>query len=350
VKAVNADIAIIGGGPAGCSAALTLRAKGYSVVVIDDVSAREKPTETSSPALKQILGSLGAESAMSTCEPCHGIVSNWGRNAPILKPGMTSPFGNAWFIHRSRFDSYLHQLARDKGTVWLEAKAQKMCFTDDGVEIMANGFQIAARWIVIATGSPTWTANIISQKPNNINSLVAFWAKLPAKLKERLLRIETTDFGWWYSCPGENDQTFVCCVTDVTEARSRQIADFAEWNKHFQKTQIFRQSFGAITATSINITSTSTTSLSLKHGRGWVAAGDAAMKLDPIGSSGVIIALESGRRAAIAVMAAILGGYDSLEKYARWSDQLLEDFSRKRRLQYQLEAQNRSHGFWKRRK
>lgn len=350
MKEFGADVAIIGGGPTCCSAALTLRAKGYSVVVIDDLCAKEKPTETSSPALKQILSSLGAGSAMTACEPCHGIVSNWGRNAPVLKPGMTSPFGNAWFIHRHRFDSCLQQLTRDMGVSWLETKAEKMSFAADGVEVIANSSKISARRMIIATGSPTWTAEFTGQKLNNVDSLVAFWAKLPVKLLERLLRIETAELGWWYSCPGEKDDAFVCCVTDATEARSTQIADIVRWNAEFQKTLIFQQSFGTATANSVNIISASTTLLPLKHGRFWVAAGDSALKLDPLGSSGVITALESGRRAASAIMAAMHGEYGNLEKYARWSSQLSEDFSRQRRLQYKLEAQNRSHGFWNRRK
>jgi flavin-dependent dehydrogenase len=349
VKAIDADVAIIGGGPAGCSAALTLRFKGFSVVMIDDLGGREKPTETSCPALKQVLGSLGAESAMTACEPCHGIVSNWGRYSTILKPAMTSPFGNAWFIHRSRFDFCLHQLTRNRGVVWLEAKAKEMSSMGDEVEIIANGFRIAARWVVIAAGSPTWTANFTSQKPDKIDSLVAFWAKMPVRLTERLLRIETAEFGWWYSCPGEKDDAFVCCVTDAAGARSAKIADGVRWNAHFQKTQIFQQSFGTATATLVNIISASTTSLPFKHGRFWIAAGDAALKLDPLGSSGVIVALESGRRAAIAIMASMHGSHDGLEKYVNWSDQISKDFSRQRRLQYRLEAETRRYGFWKRR-
>src|SRR5437899_251361 len=102
---MQADVVIIGGGPAGCSAALTLQARGYSTVVITTPGRGEKPTETAVPALTQILRSLDANEALRACEPCYGIVSAWGRTTVTLQPSIRNPFGHAWFIHRSRFDS-----------------------------------------------------------------------------------------------------------------------------------------------------------------------------------------------------------------------------------------------------
>src|SRR5687767_1801349 len=101
------DVAIIGGGPAGCSAALTLRQRGLSVVIIDAAASRSKPTETSIPALAQMLKDLAVPGALEACEPCYGIQTSWGRSSQVVQPSISNPFGHAWFVHRAGFDEIL---------------------------------------------------------------------------------------------------------------------------------------------------------------------------------------------------------------------------------------------------
>jgi hypothetical protein len=169
-------------------------------------------------------------------------------------------------------------------------------------------------------------------------------------MTERLLRIEMADFGWWYMCPGDSAGAFACCVTDAPYARATGIAKAALWNDRFRATAIFQQLGGTTSANAINTVSASTASLPLKHGLHWLAVGDAAVKLDPLGSSGSIIALDSGQRAAGAVADALNGNAAGIEKYQLWSDGLVEAFVRQRRQHYASEAQKRADGFWSRRK
>src|SRR5438045_5646388 len=101
------DVAVVGGGPAGCAAALTLRASGIATTVIASRRPREKPTETAVPQLRHLLHSLGAGDALIASEPCYGIESSWGAVRPVLRPSISDPSGHAWFIHRARFDASL---------------------------------------------------------------------------------------------------------------------------------------------------------------------------------------------------------------------------------------------------
>src|ERR1700728_1380552 len=123
---MHVDVAVIGGGPAACSAALMLRAQDYSVAVIAAKGRTDKPTETSTPQLKQLLHSIDAEAALSSCEPCFGICSSWGSDSLSLRPSMTNPWGHAWFVHRARFDSSLKDLARNAGALWIDARARRV--------------------------------------------------------------------------------------------------------------------------------------------------------------------------------------------------------------------------------
>jgi len=346
---VDVDVVIVGGGPAGCSSALSLLARGCSVAVVSQPNRREKPTETSAPALKQMLQSLSAEAALSACEPCFGIVSDWGRNTPILQPGMVSPFGHAWFIHRARFDACLKQMACDRGALWIQSEAHEVEFNAKGVRLEISGEVIKARWLIAANGSPSWAANATHQLPATFDSLIAFWARLPVRLDERLLCIEVANYGWWYVCPDDCAGVFACCVTDVTEARATGIAQIPSWNERFQATKLFKLMGAHGTPGAITSVSASTTFLPCRHGQSWVAVGDAAVKLDPLGSSGTITALDSGQRAATAVADTLNGNPANIEKYASWSTGLLESFTRQRRKHYVLESHKQNGGFWDRR-
>ncbi len=344
----DVDVAIVGGGPAGCSSALSLLATGYSVAIVAPLSRNEKPTETATPALRQLLLSLNAESALSTCEPCFGICSNWGWPSPILQSSILNPFGHPWFIHRGRFDYSLQNIARKAGTIWLTASVHKVDFDANGVSLLTTGEAVRARWLIAASGSPSWPAQITQQTVLNVDSLFAFWRHMPVTLAERFLFVESTDHGWWYTCPNDGDGTIACFVTDIQSARSLGPMQADVWNDLFVATTLFRR-LECKSTTSIHVALTGLATLPCKHGPRWIAVGDAAVKLDPLGSFGTIAALASGRRAGRAVAEALQGDTASLECYDQWSTGLIKEFSRQRQQQYAIERSRRVDGFWSRR-
>src|SRR6266516_3081101 len=118
---IQTDVAIVGGGPAGCSAALALGRCGLSSAIISGSGKINKPSETAASALAHVLRSLNAEEALHGCEPCYGICSAWGRTDLALRPSMIEPHGHAWFVHRARFDGHLQRCTRNSGTIWLDA-------------------------------------------------------------------------------------------------------------------------------------------------------------------------------------------------------------------------------------
>ena len=343
------DVAIVGGGPAGCASALALRAQGHCVAVVADPRRKEKPTETATPQLKQLLQCLGADSALDACEPCFGISSDWGRASPAMLPSIINPFGHAWFIHRARFDFLLQQITRQQGATWIDARVISMSFDAQGVSLATTGEHICARWLVLATGSPSWPARITIQKQLVLDSLVAFWAHVPTSLEARLLFVEPTDSGWWYVSPDDGRGVIACFVTDRQSARVLFPAQASNWNKLFRSTRICRQFGLEASATFINVASTGVTMLPRKCGPHWIAVGDSAVRLDPIGSSGTATALNSGQRAANAVSNALRGDLAGLDQYESWSSGLFEEFVKQREQHYAIEGVRRYADFWSRR-
>jgi flavin-dependent dehydrogenase len=91
------------------------------------------------------------------------------------------------------------------------------------------------------------------------------------------------------------------------------------------------------------------TSLPIKQGHRWIAAGDSALKLDPLGSSGTAFAIDSGYRASQVVADALLGRKEAAESYGQWCANIDSEFRLQRLHQYVIEKQKRLAGFWTRR-
>lgn len=345
---MQSDVAIIGGGPAGCAAALTLLGRNVSVAVIAAPHHKRRPTETATPALRQLLRSLNASEALAACEPCYGIVSAWGNNSPALRPAIADPNGHAWFIERADFDKSLRNAVRKRGGTWITDEARHIAIDAEGVLIRTKTKLVRARWAVIATGSPASAARLTAQKVKQVDSLVAFWAQIQGQLQERLLFVEPSDQGWWYLSP-RGHATTACFITDPFSARSLSPSKPFAWNRLFQATKLSHKLQGDQLPEQIHVALTGLALLPEKHGPRWIAIGDAAAKLDPLGSSGTTTGIDSGQRAAHAVADALQSNTAALDRYVRWSTGLVEEFTRQRRQQYAMEAQHQSDSFWSRR-
>ena len=346
---MDAEVLIVGGGPAGCAAALALRARGHSVAIISDSHCKTKPTETATPQLKMLLQRLGADIALSACEPCVGISSAWGSSSQAIRQGITNPLGNAWFIYRSRFDYLLQNTTRRTGALWFDAHVSSVSFDPMGISVFTDNACISARWLIVATGSPSLAARITKQKPQSLDSLIAFWTHIPSSFEARMIFVEPTDKGWWYVCPDDGQGAIACFVTDRESAQSLRLRYSANWNQFFQMTSICQDLSLSTPATSVNVAAVRLCAFPKKHGPNWIVAGDAAVKLDPVGSSGTVIALDSGDRAAKAVSDALRGEVANLHAYEKWSNGLFDAFVRQRDQQYAIEGSKHRSDFWSRR-
>jgi flavin-dependent dehydrogenase len=344
---MDVDVAIIGGGPAGCSAALALCANGHSVAVIESPLPRNKSTEMASPALRHHLQLLNAAGALSACEPCFGISSSWGRRASVLQPSILNPFGHFWFIHRARFDLCLKLAAISAGTIWIDDTARRIHFDQQHVLVATvRHNQVRGKWLIFATGSPAWPARVTQQNCSTIDRLIAYWARLPMHLEERVLFVEASDHGWWYMCPGGDEHSVACFITDSSSSRLLRVSKLDNWNMFFQSTTLSRRFTEPPIATSNCVVSSALAALARPIGTRWIAVGDAAAKLDPLGGAGLLSAIGLARRGAFAVSGALRGNGQGLLRYASSVRNLIQRFVRERYQQYAIEASHRTGAFW----
>lgn len=345
----DVDVAVVGGGPAGCAAALTLRRLGHSVAVISAGESAEKPTETAAPHLAHLLRVLGADGALDSCEPCFEIESSWIAPTSSSRPSFLNAYGPPWFVHRRRFDRALKASAERAGARWIEGRARDVDMRGPILRVRIGHEAIQARWLIAACGSSPWAANVTGQKAVVVDRLIALWSRLPTRMDEGILTVQCTDYGWWYLCPGEGDTTIACLVTDSTCEKGLQASKPKLWNGLFETTAIARRLGTHRDCGTVQSAPFAIRFLTKVTGPSWCIAGDSAMQLDPIGSSGTITAIDSAMRAARAASEAMQGDRSSLNHYGTWCHSLFQAFVRERGNRYANQSRRWPRGFWSRR-
>ena len=118
---MRTSIAIVGGGPAGCAAALTLRRYLPNVsatLVTRPVSSMvDAPAvgETLSPGVLPLLNYLGLREEFLHLGhlPSGGTASAWGSGHLFERNYLFTGQGHGWHLDRSRFDAWLLSNAED---------------------------------------------------------------------------------------------------------------------------------------------------------------------------------------------------------------------------------------------
>src|SRR5215203_3420861 len=119
-KTYRHDVLILGGGPAGAAAALSLRrhAPSLSVALVEQ-SRYEAPRvgETLPPTVQGVLEQLGVwETFLEEGHvAAYGTCAAWGSDELFDNEFIYHPAGRGWHLDRRRFDRMLAREATDRG-------------------------------------------------------------------------------------------------------------------------------------------------------------------------------------------------------------------------------------------
>ena len=146
------DVAIIGAGPAGATAAVHLARRGHDVALVDSSSfPREKVCgdALTAHAIKA-LGQIGLERAVR--EMGHGV-----RNIQVLAPGRTGVIVPCPLVtvERRRLDALLVRTAMEAGTRFIQGHVTDVIIRGDrtGAVAVDELRELRARVILLATGA-----------------------------------------------------------------------------------------------------------------------------------------------------------------------------------------------------
>lgn len=350
----NTRVLIVGGGPAGCAAALQLVRHGYTPTIIERSSFKTpRAGEALLPAAEGLLRALGVWERFEAehFEASPGIVSAWGSAELTHSSFLFQPFSSGWNLDRVRFDHMLLKVCRDRGCRVVETNGpMRMSRTGKTWDVTVATRTFRTDWLVDATGRAASVATRLGPVRIVKNRLMALigYAEPPDETGYgSQLLVESVHNGWWYSA-GLPDGRFVVAFLTDADIISRHVEDRRVlWNCAMRESQhtIERVRFPDACGR-LRLVNANTSRLDHVAGDGWIAIGDAAIALDPLSGNGIIRALQTGIAAADVIVAG--GDPSSLELYCQVVANIASDDVVRSRENYRKETRW-NHPFWQRR-
>lgn len=325
------EVAVIGGGPAGASAALTLAQQGRRVLLIEaQLTAPWKIGETLAPEARPLLQSFGVweEFLREGHLLSPGICSAWGSDHMVEKDFIFNPHGCGWQLDRARFETMLLHAAEREGSTLLRGAAVQQCRRESSAwEITLATQTRYAPWIIDATGRRATMARMIGTPRIALDQLVAIHVSVASGTgadQDARTLIESCPDGWWYTALTPSGRRTVAFQTDANLIRAQDWREPGWLEERLAETRhlsTWLAEKGYRLDAPPQLTSAHSGRLEQCGGEGWLAVGDAAQSYDPLSGQGVLSAMLSGQMAANALAA---NSQDGVMEYrasmeARWT-------------------------------
>ena len=325
------DVAIIGGGPAGSAAALTLLRYSKLRVVVVERSNYDgwRVGETLSPGVRPLLRYLDATSVIENDGHLtnYGTAASWGSDDTVSRDFLFVAAGEGRHLDRARFDRSLAQLVRERGGV-----------------VMTNctweSANVDARYVIDASGrhasfARARGARVIAH--DNLTGIVAIVAG--DRVRSGGTLVEATPDGWWYSARLPENRAVIAFMSDADIIREQRLHETAVFQSRIGDAEILHGP---------TVCPAQSQMLDKPYGDGWIAAGEAAIAFDPLSSMGIGYAITSGIEAA-RVAASSLAGGDGAPAYAADIAAHFQSYLARKREYYSIEQRWRDRPFWARR-
>ena len=355
MSVTETDVIVIGGGPAGATASTLIAQKGYRVQLFErEKFPRFHIGESLIPETYWVLERLNMLPKMRASRFVHKhsvqFVNAAGKlSAPFYfwdnKPHECS---QTWQVVRSEFDLMMLNNAREHGVeVHEEVRVLDVIFEEDravGVKIQeADGSQreVRAKVVIDASGQSGLLQNKFKLRVwdpvLNKGAIWTYWENAfrdVGRDEGATIVIQTPNKqGWFWNIPlhdnrvsigvvgpfdylfkgrGTHEQTYLeevakCPAVQERTANAKRVTGYFATKDY---------SYRSIQAA----------------GDGWVTIGDAFGFLDPLYSSGVLLALKSGEMAADAIVEGMQAGDLSAGQLGKWAPTLNQGIDRMRRL------------------
>jgi flavin-dependent dehydrogenase len=358
------DVAVVGAGPAGAAAAIALRRRGVSVVVLEGRSAPAwRIGETLPPAARPLLDALGvlAEVEADVHLPSHGNCSAWGADRLSITDFIFNSNGSGWQLDRARFDAQLADAARCGGAhLWYECRVTDIRQDAGGWKLFVESARrpraVRASWLIDATGRRAAIIRRLGARRAVADSLVCVYALgvraagQPPDTDTRTL-VEASHDGWWYTALVPGGRRTVAWLTDADLLHRpwRDAAWFLSCAQGTRHLAALLDRHGYSLTGLPACTSANSSRAEPASGNGWVSVGDAAVAFDPISAQGLLNALYTGLRGADAVADALGGDPAAVTRYAEVLATVWAAYLRNLREFYRMEQRWRGWPFWDRR-
>jgi flavin-dependent dehydrogenase len=314
---MDADVVVIGGGPAGSTCASLLAKAGHAVVVLEkERFPRFHIGESLLPCDLPIFDRLGItldEGPFVRKGGAEFLDERTGEHEVFpFSDGLPGTPGHAYQVERALFDHLLLTRARENGAAVREGeRATDVVLARDHVEATTASATVRARYLVDATGQDAFLArrarSVEPLRDFGIAAVFCHFDGLASDVAASLtqcgnIHVLLVDDGWVWLIPLHGGRLSCGVVSRKTGVTESLLERTLERSPHIQ-----RLTRGA-TRTPARIIRNFSYRNAHARGPRWSCIGDASLFLDPVFSSGVSLAMLGGERAADLLSAALREG------------------------------------------
>ena len=327
-RAVKTDVLVVGAGPGGSTAATFLARGGLSVALAErEPFPRFHVGESLLPANVPLLQRLGVLERIAG----HGFLRKNGAAFHDQESGLEHTFyfreGKPWppwsfEVPRAEFDRILleHAAAQPGVRLLQPATVEKVGFDATGVTAHVadadGGREVRARFLIDASGRDGFLASRHVGRREPIPGLgkVALFAHFEGAPRwegrdEGLIRLYIFEDGWFWWIPFAGDLTSIGCVLHSKTVRGREGSLDALYDDMIGRCAKVREGLRhARRVTPVRSAANFSYRTTEVAGDRFLCVGDTVAFVDPIFSSGVYVAMQTGEMAAPEILAAFADG------------------------------------------